>query len=299
MSEPPNRCGFVALIGRPNVGKSTLLNRILGQDLVITSHKPQTTRHTILGIKTSAAGQLIFLDTPGIHQRGESALNRYLNRAARSVIHQADALVLVAEALRWTAEDEIALSVLAGVGVPVVAAVNKIDTLSDRGRLLPFLERLGARYPFRELVPLSAARGEQVDILESLLMDMLPVRGNLFPEDQLSDRPERFFAAEFLREQLTRRYDKELPYQLSVEVERFEEEERRYVIHALVWVERPGQKAIIVGKDGTSLRECARAARLKMREFFGRPVHLEVWVKVKKSWSRDAVALAQLGYSDH
>jgi GTPase len=298
MTETHRRSGYVALLGRPNVGKSTLLNRWLGQALVITSHKPQTTRHAILGIKTSAQGQMLLIDTPGIHRRGEGALNRYLNRTARSVLHQADVILLVVEALRWTAEDDAVLQDLAGVKVPVVAAVNKIDRIPDRKLLLPFLERLSHRFAFHELVPVSAARGEQLEVLDSLVSRLLPLREPLYPEDQLSDRPERFFAAELLREQLTRRYAKELPYQLSVEIERFEEEPRRHVIHALIWVERPGQKAILIGKDGAALREAATQARLRMREFFGRPVHLEVWVKVHKSWSSDESALARLGYSE-
>ncbi len=298
MTETHRRSGYVALLGRPNVGKSTLLNRWLGQALVITSHKPQTTRHAILGIKTSAQGQMLLIDTPGIHRRGEGALNRYLNRTARSVLHQADVILLVVEALRWTAEDDAVLQDLAGVKVPVVAAVNKIDRIPDRKLLLPFLERLSHRFAFHELVPVSAARGEQLEVLDSLVSRLLPLREPLYPEDQLSDRPERFFAAELLREQLTRRYAKELPYQLSVEIERFEEEPRRHVIHALIWVERPGQKAILIGKDGAALREAATQARLRMREFFGRPVHLEVWVKVHKSWSSDESALARLGYGE-
>lgn len=292
------RTGYVGLLGRPNVGKSTLLNRILGQGLVITSPKPQTTRHAILGIRTSPQGQILFLDTPGIHQRGEGALNRYLNRTARSVIHQVDLILFVVEALRWTAEDEAVLRALAGVSVPVLAAVNKIDRIPERTRLLPYLEQLAQRHTFREVVPISASRGEQTERLERLLYQWLPPGEPLYPEEQLSDRPERFFAAELLREQLTRRYAKELPYRLSVEIERFEEEERRYLIHALIWVERSGQKAILIGKDGTALKETAREARLKMRAFFDRRVHLEVWVKVKKSWSSDETALSRLGYGE-
>ena len=298
-TEINRRCGYVALLGRPNVGKSTLLNRILGQALAITSHKPQTTRHTILGVKTAPQGQMIFVDAPGIHRRGENALNRYLNRVARSVVHEVDAILFVVEALRWTPEDENVLKVLKGAEVPILAVVNKIDRLRDRGLLLPYLQELSDRFDFRDLVPVSAATGEQLEVLESLVLKLLPQGANVFPEDQLSDRPERFFAAEFLREQLTRRYAKELPYRLSVEIERFEEEGGRCLIHALIWVERPGQKAIIIGKNGIALREAARAARLKMREFFDRPVHLEVWVKVKESWSSDESALARLGYGEH
>lgn len=296
--ETERHSGYVGLLGRPNVGKSTLLNRLLGQDLVITSHKPQTTRHAILGIKSAPLGQILYLDTPGMHQRGAGALNRYLNRTARSVIHQVDLVLLLVEALRWTPEDDAVLKALEGVEAPVLVAVNKIDRVPNRAELLPYLSRLAQRYAFRELVPISATRGEQIQRLEGLLYRWLPPGEPLYPENQLSDRPERFFAAELLREQLTRRYAKELPYRLSVEIERFDEEARRILIHALIWVERPGQKAILIGKDGRALKEAAREARLKMGAFFDRPVHLEVWVKVKKSWSSDEAALVRLGYGD-
>ncbi|MEA3277089.1 MAG: GTPase Era [Pseudomonadota bacterium] len=292
------RCGYVAIVGRPNVGKSTLLNRILGQKLAITSHKAQTTRHSILGIKTVEAGQAVFVDTPGIHRRGGSALNRYLNRTARSVIGDVDLVLFVVEALRFTAEDEKALRAVAEAGTPTIAVVNKIDGVKDKQRLLPYLQDLAARHGFRELIPLSAATGDQVEDLERLVIEALPKGDNIFPEDQLTDRSERFFAAELLREQLMQRYGEELPYRTTVEVERFEDEGGRYRINALVWVERPGQKAIIIGKQGEALKAAASRARMEMQKLFGCPVHLDVWVKVKKSWSSDEAALASLGYGD-
>ncbi len=298
-SRPAGRCGYVAIIGRPNVGKSTLLNRLISQKLAITCHKAQTTRHAILGIKTIPdEGQVVFVDTPGIHQRGGSALNRYLNRAARAAISDVDLILLVVEALRFTAEDTKALRAAAEADKPVIAVVNKIDEVPDKARLLPFLQGLAERHDFLAVVPVSAAKGDQVERLLSLVVAALPEGENLFPEDQLTDRSERFFAAELVREQLTRRYGDELPYCTTVEIERFEDQGGRYRIHALVWVERPGQKAIIIGDRGEALKAAATQARLEMQKLFGCPVHLQVWVKVKKSWSSDEAALASLGYGD-
>jgi len=292
------RCGTVAIVGRPNVGKSTLLNRILGQKLVITSHKAQTTRHAILGIKTRAEGKILFVDTPGIHERGNSALNRYLNRAARTAIAETDLALLVVEAGRWTQEDAKALEAIAVAGVPVIAVVNKIDRISEKPSLLPYLQTLGARHVFHQLVPVSAIKGDQIELLERLILESLPEAEPLFPEDQITDRSERFFAAELVREQLVRRYGQELPYCTTVEIERFEVAEGRYLIYALIWVERPGQKAILIGKHGEALKVVATQARLEMQRLFDRPVYLKVWVKVKKSWSSDESALATLGYRD-
>jgi GTP-binding protein Era len=298
VDQRPTRCGYVTIVGRPNVGKSTLLNRILGQKLAITSHKAQTTRHAILGIKTSPGGQILFLDTPGIHHRGDGALNRYLNRSARSAVGETDLVLLVVEALRWTPEDALALAALTAAEVPAIAVINKVDGVADKSALLPYLEALAARYPFRELFPVSAARGDGIAALEQAVVAALPEGEFQYPEDQITDRSERFFAAELLREQLVQRYGKELPYRTTVEIERFEEVDGRYRIHALVWVERPGQKAILIGRGGEAMKATATQARLEMQKLFGCPVHLEVWVKIKKSWSSDEAALARLGYHD-
>ncbi|MCU0834194.1 MAG: GTPase Era [Chromatiaceae bacterium] len=298
MTADANRCGYVAIIGRPNVGKSTLLNRLLGQKLAITSHKAQTTRHAILGILTGDRGQAIFVDTPGIHERGASALNRYLNRAARAVIADVDLVLFVVEALRFTREDAKALEAVAAGGTPAIAVINKVDEVKDKERLLPYLQALGDRHGFLEMVPISATKGTQTERLTECVFDALPEAENVFPDDQITDRSERFFAAELLREQLTRRYGEELPYATTVEIERFEEADGRYRIDALIWVERPGQKAIIIGKGGEALKAAASEARLQMQALFDRPVHLSVWVKVKKSWSSDEAALASLGYRD-
>ncbi|WP_373510215.1 GTPase Era, partial [Thiocapsa sp.] len=263
------RCGTVAIIGRPNVGKSTLLNRLMGQKLAITSHKAQTTRHSILGIKTRAEGQILFVDTPGIHQRGANALNRYLNRAARTAIGDTDLALFVVEALRWTDEDAAALQAIATAGVPVIAAVNKVDRIPNKEDLLPYLQDFGQRHAFVDLIPISAANGDQVDVLELALLRALPEGEPVFPEDQVTDRSERFFAAELVREQLVQRYGEELPYRTTVEIERFEEAGGRYKINALIWVERQSQKAIIIGRQGEALKAAATQARLEMQKVFG------------------------------
>mgnify|MGYP001810648838 CR=1 FL=1 len=292
------RCGYVAIVGRPNVGKSTLLNRILGQKLAITSHKAQTTRHAILGIKTRSEGQILFVDTPGIHERGGSAHNRYLNRAARATLADTDLALLVVESLRWTDEDAKALDAVVQAGVPVIAVVNKVDRVADKQALLPYLQTLAGRHDFLTLIPVSATNGDQVEALERAVIAALPEAEPLFPEDQITDRSQRFFAAELMREQLMQRYGEELPYRTSVEIERFEEADGRYRIHALIWVERPSQKAIIIGKQGEALKAAASQARQEMQKLFDCPVHLEVWVKIKKSWSSDEAAIASLGYSE-
>jgi GTP-binding protein Era len=276
------RCGTVGIVGRPNVGKSTLLNRMLGQKLAITSHKAQTTRHAILGIKTRREGQMLFVDTPGIHRRGDGALNRYLNRAARTAIVDANLALFMVEALRWNEEDAMALEAVAASGVPAIAVINKVDGVADKESLLPYLQALAERHEFLQLIPVSAARGDGVEALERAVIAALPEGEPVFPEDQVTDRSERFFAAELLREQLVQRYGQELPYRTTVEIERFEERGGRYLIHALIWVERPGQKAIVIGKGGEALKAAATQARLEMQKLFGCPVHLEVWKKDKE-----------------
>jgi len=292
------RVGYVALIGRPNVGKSTLLNQLLGQKLAITSHKPQTTRHRILGIKTTDQGQILYVDTPGIHQRGGKAMNRYLNRTAKTSLMDVDALLFVVQAMQWTDEDAAVLEAIKRVGVPAIAVVNKVDTLKNREQLLPYLAELGERHDFAAIVPVSARAGTNCEPLEQEALKLLPEGELIYPEDQLSDRSGRFFAAELIREQLTRRYHNELPYALTVAIERFEESEGLFRIGAVIWVERDSQKGILVGKGGQSLKVAATAARKSMEEFFGCRVHLDLWVKVKDSWSTDEASLNDLGYNE-
>lgn len=300
-TNPVNRCGYVALIGRPNVGKSTLMNRLLGQKLAITSHKPQTTRHAILGAQALPGGQILYLDTPGLHQRVDKerkAFSHYLNRTAAAALAQVDLVLLLVEALRWTEEDAAALKLLEQHNKPLLLGVNKIDRLSNKEALLPFLRDMAEKANFREIIPLSASRGTNLTLLQQRLLAYLPAAPNLFADDEITDRSERFFAAELLREQLTRRYGQELPYAVTVEIESFVDEGARYRIHALVWVEREGQRKILLGKEGEAMKQTATEARLAMMDFFQRRVHLEVWIKVKRNWAQDEAALARLGYGD-
>ncbi len=298
MPKTNNRCGYTAIVGRPNVGKSTLLNRIIGQKLAITSHKPQTTRHSILGVKTSEGGQIVYVDTPGIHKRGNQPMNKYLNRTAKSALADVDLLLFVIEALRWTDEDEAVLKTLIKYGLKCILLVNKVDRVKDKEELLPFIAEVSTRHTFTEIIPLSALNGTNVQELERKVLEAMPEGDNIYPDDQLTDRSERFFAAELVREQLTQRYAKEIPYALTVEIEKFEVKKDIYHITTLIWVERKGQKNIIIGKDGQALKEVATQARIEMEKFFGHKVFLRIWVKVKKSWSTDSKSLHQLGYGD-
>ena len=292
------RCGFAAIVGRPNVGKSTLLNRIVGQKIAITSPRPQTTRHKILGIKTLSEGQIIYVDTPGLHRGAKSAINRYMNRTARSALSDVDAVVWVIEALHWTEGDQDMLTGLAENTAPVILAVNKVDKLQDKSALLPFLQEMEKKREFAAIVPLSARAGDNVDRLEAAVLALLPQGVALFPADQVTDRSERFLAAELVREQLMRRLGEELPYAISVQIEQFAEQNDVLHIHAAIWVEKESQKAIVIGKGGAALKEIGRRARIAMEQAFGAKVFLKTWVRVKKSWSDDERLLRQLGYDD-
>ena len=292
------RCGFAAIIGRPNVGKSTLLNRIVGQKLTITSSRPQTTRHKILGIKTLPQGQVVYVDTPGLHRAGKSAINRYLNRTAKSALADVDVVLWVIEALRWTDEDQDILAALAVTETPVIVVVNKVDKASDKTALLPFLDELAHKREFMEIIPLSARSGDNVERLENLVMSYMPEGEAFFPEDQVTDRSERFLAAELLREKLMRRLGEELPYAVTVQVEEFSEQNGVLHIHAVIWVEKESQKAIVIGKGGDVLKEIGRRARISMEQTFDAKVFLKTWVRVKESWSEDERLLRQLGYDD-
>ncbi len=292
----PFRCGLVALIGRPNVGKSTLLNHLLGQKLSITSRKPQTTRHQILGIKTTDRAQFVFVDTPGLHKPRKRALNRYLNRAASSVLPSVHAILFVVEALRWTEEDELVLEHVRRAGVPTILVVNKVDRIEDKAALLPYLAEVAQKHDFAAVVPVSALRHDNLDDLEAELLKLLPESEPMFPEDQITDRSVRFLAAEIIREKLMRSLGQELPYDLTVEVERFEEEGNLVRIGALIWVDRPNQKAIVIGKGGERLKQIGQQARKDIEAMLERKVFLELWVKVKSGWSDDERALQSLGY---
>ncbi|MEJ2214749.1 MAG: GTPase Era [Gammaproteobacteria bacterium] len=290
--------GYAAIIGRPNVGKSTLMNQLIGQKLAITSHKPQTTRHSILGIKTLQHGQVVYLDTPGIHRRGSHAMNRYLNRTANAVLQDVDVIVFVVQAGVWNNEDELVLNQVKKSSRPIILVINKTDLVEDKESLLPYMEMLASQHDFLQVIPVSAKNGNQLDTLEEHILAALPEGENIFPEDQLTDRSERFFAAELIREQLTRHYHMELPYAATVEIESFAEEPKLYRIHALIWVERQGQKNILIGNKGDALKQVGTLARQSMEKFFQKKVFLKLWVKVKKNWSDDENAIARLGYKD-
>ena len=293
------RCGYVALVGRPNVGKSTLLNHILGQKISITSRKPQTTRHRILGIKTEAGTQTIYVDTPGIHADQPRAINRQMNRTAASVLQDVDVVILLIEKLRWTPEDDLVLSHLAQVRAPVILAINKVDQLPDKEALLPFIEQLAGRYEFQDIVPISALQGSNLDTLERLIGDLLPAADYFFPEDQVTDRNLRFIAAELIREKIMRQLGEELPYAAAVEIEQFSESDGIFHIDATVLVERAGQKAIVIGKGGERLKKIGTDARRDMEQSFDAKVMLKLWVKVRSGWSDDERALQSLGYTDN
>ena len=289
-------CGFAAIVGRPNVGKSTLLNALLKRKVSIVSPKPQTTRHRILGILTTPSAQIIFVDTPGLHAGGGRAMNRHMNRAALNSLNDADVNLFVVEALRWMDEDQRVLEQLVQRGLPIVLVVNKVDKVFPKERLLPYIEEISKRAHFAEIVPMSGLKGSNVDGLPDTLARYLPESPPHFPLDQVTDRSDQFQASEIVREKLTWRLHQELPYGLTVGIERFEEEEGRLMVNAVIWVERAGQKAIVIGQGGEQLKEVGRSARLEMNEIFKRPVHLELWVKVKENWSDNENALRQLGY---
>ena len=292
------RCGYVAIVGRPNVGKSTLLNHILGQKLAITSRKPQTTRHNMLGIKTEGDVQAVYVDTPGLHKNNEKALNRYMNRSASTALKDVDVVVFVVDRTRWTDEDQMVLEKVRHVKCPILLAVNKADRLDDKSELLPHLEWLASQLPQAEVVPISALHGQNLDTLERLVAENLPESEHFFPEDQITDRSSRFLAAELIREKIMRQLGAELPYQITVEIEEFKQEGRVLHIHGLILVERDGQKKIIIGDKGERIKRIGQDARKDMEVLFDSKVMLNLWVKVKGGWSDDERALRSLGYTD-
>ncbi len=293
-----SRCGYVAIVGRPNVGKSTLLNHILGQKLAITSRKPQTTRHTLLGIKTEGAVQAIYVDTPGMHKDNDKALNRYMNSSASAALKDVDVVIFVVDRTRWTDEDQMVLDRVKFVDGPLLLVVNKIDRLEDKAELLPHLKWLEEQLPNAEIVPISAQHGQNLDTLEQLVAKHLPEGEHFFEEDQLTDRSSRFLAAELVREKVMRQLGAEVPYQVTVEIEQFQQQGRVLHIHALILVERDGQKKIIIGDKGERIKRIGQDARRDMEELFGSKVMLNLWVKVKSGWSDDERALRSLGYGD-
>ena len=294
----PHRCGTVALVGRPNVGKSTLLNALIGARLSIAGPKPQTTRHRILGILTRPTGQILFLDTPGLHRDGGRAINRQLNRAARQAIGEADVAVHVIEAGRWTQEDQLVWDALETSERPRLLAVNKVDAQKEKAQLLPFIAKISAAHAYAGVYLVSARKHDGLAELERAIVELLPVAPAAYAEDELTDRSERFLVAELVREQVMLRLGQELPYAATVEIEEFGGDEKRADIAAAIWVEREGQKGIVIGAGGAQLKAIGTAARHAMEKLLGRRVHLRLWVKVRQNWSDDEAALRRFGYSD-
>lgn len=292
------KMGYVALVGRPNAGKSTLLNHLAGQKISIVSRRPQTTRHRIHGIKTTAEGQAVYVDTPGLHEESKRAMNRYLNKTAVGALAGVDVAVWVVDDWRWAPENETVLEQLRKVSCPVILAVNKIDRCEDKAVLLPFLEDAAKRFEFADIVPISALKNINLDRLEASVMDKLPEGEPAYPEDQITDRPERFFAAEIIREKLIRALGQEVPHALTVQIERFNQEKGLVRIHAVIWVEREGQKVIVIGKQGQVLKKVGQRAREDLEKMLDRKVYLNLWVKIKKGWSDNERALQSLGFVD-
>ena len=292
-------CGFIAIVGRPNVGKSTLLNKILGQKISITSRKAQTTRHRIVGIHTEGAYQAIYVDTPGLHIEEKRAINRLMNRAASSAIGDVDLIIFVVEGTKWTEDDEMVLNKLRAAKAPVVLAINKIDTVKEKDELLPHITELSQKFDFVEILPISAQRGKNVHILQKIVRDSLREGVHHFPEEYVTDRSQRFMASEIIREKLMRFTGEELPYSVTVEIEQFKVNERGvYEINGLILVEREGQKKMVIGAKGQKIKTIGIEARADMERLFDAQVHLELWVKVKSGWADDERALRSLGYMD-
>ncbi|MFW9318505.1 GTPase Era [Glaesserella parasuis] len=299
MTDQKTYCGFIAIVGRPNVGKSTLLNKILGQKISITSRKAQTTRHRILGIKTEGAYQEIYVDTPGLHIEEKRAINRLMNRAAASAIGDVDMVIFVVEGTKWTDDDEMVLNKLRSIKAPVILVINKVDNIKEKEELLPHLTALSQKFPFKEIIPISAQRGKNVYILEKFVRESLKEGIHHYPEDYVTDRSQRFMASEIIREKLMRFMGEELPYSVTVEIEQFKTNERgTYEINGLILVEREGQKKMVIGNQGQKIKVIGTEARADMERLFDNKVHLELWVKVKAGWADDERALRSLGYID-
>ena len=290
------RCGLVAVIGRPNVGKSTLINAVMGRKVSIVTAKPQTTRHRILAVHTADKEQIIFVDTPGLHRKAGKAMNRMMNRTAANALADADLVLFVCDASRWTEEDDDVLQRLKSCDAPVIALLNKIDKIHPKEKLLEGLAVLAARFEFAEIVPISAIKKDNLDHLMGMIPPYLPESPPLFPPDMETDRSKEFHIAEIIREKLTLMLHQEMPYGLTVQVERLVHEERGVAINAVIWVERDSQKGIAVGKNGSVLKKVGRSARLEIASLLGEAVHLELWVKVKSNWADNDKDLMSLGY---
>ncbi len=291
------KTGYVSIIGRPNVGKSTLLNHLVEQKLSIVSRKPQTTRWNLLGIKTTPDAQIIFIDTPGLQKEPKLALNQHMNREVSNTLNYIDIILFVVEALKWNELDENVINLLKKSSeAKIFLVLNKVDKIANKSDLLSFISTISKEIDFKEVIPVSATKGTGFEELESTIINSLPVAPALFPEDQVTDRSERFFAAEFIREKLMTRLSDELPYHLSITIDEFKEQNNVLHIHACIWVERQGQKSIVIGKEGSVLKAVGKEARKDLEEMFDKKVNLKTWVKVKKKWTDSAQALKQFGY---
>lgn len=299
MTNETTHCGLIAIVGRPNVGKSTLLNALLGQKVSITSRKPQTTRHRILGILTEGSSQAVLVDTPGLHSEEKRAINRLMNRAASSSISEVELIVFLVEGTHWTKDDELVLNKVKQSGVPCILAINKIDNVQDKEALLPHLQKVGAMHEFKDIIPISASKGDNVDKIKAVCMQSLPESDFWFPEDYITDRSSRFMASEILREKLMRFTGDELPYSTTVEIEQFKQDAKGILhINAMVLVERNSQKRMVIGAKGERLKTIGQEARRDMENLFDQKVFLETFVKVKSGWADDERALRSLGYGD-
>jgi len=297
MDIPDNyRCGLVAVIGRPNVGKSTLINSIMGRKVSIVTAKPQTTRHRILAVHTEENQQVIFVDTPGLHRQSGKAMNRLMNRTAANALADADLIFFVSDATRWTTEDDDVLKRLEHAQAPVVALINKIDKIHPKEKLLESLAAMSARFKFAEIVPISAMKSDNLKHLMEIVPAFLPESPPLFPEDMKTDRSDEFHISEIIREKLTLMLHQEMPYGLTVQIERMARDEKGVTINAVVWVERDSQKGIAVGKNGSVLKKVGSSARLDIEKMLGQRVFLELWVKVKTNWADNEKDLMNLGY---
>jgi GTP-binding protein Era len=294
-AEPDFRSGFAALVGRPNVGKSTLLNALVGQKVSIVTPRPQTTRHRIVGISHLAGAQIAFVDTPGLHHHGTRALNRAMNRTAATALNDADLVVLVVEALKWTAEDDLALERVVKSARPAILAVNKIDLVKPLERLLPYLAERGQRHDFIAVVPVSALKKISVDDLRRTIAAALPAAPPMFADGELTDRSLEFRIAEMIREKLTLELNQEVPYGIAVEIEQLADQDGQLTVDAAIWVDREGQKPIVIGAKGERLKRVGRSARIALNDLLGRRLHLNLWVKVRENWADNARALKQLG----
>lgn len=295
-TEVSERCGYVALVGRPNVGKSTLLNHLLKQKLAITSRKPQTTRHVMLGVDTENERQAVYVDTPGIHDHADREMNRIMVRSATSVLKDVDLIVMVLDRDQWTDEDELVLGHIQRSSTRAIAVINKVDQLKRKELLLPVIDRLSRLEVFEVIIPISALKGDGLDSLRAEVFDRLPLHVHLFPADQVTDQTEKFIVSEIIREKLMRRLGDEIPHRTAVVIEQFKEEDGRVDIAADIYVERAGQKRIIIGSGGEKLKMIGQEARKDIETLLEKPVMLRLWVKVRPGWTNSPAALKRMGY---